>query len=335
MVDICDENKDRYKFGFNGQEKDNELKGKGNSYDFKFRMYDSRLGRFLSQDPLMKVYPWNSVYAFAENTPIQSLDLEGAEKYHYTLGFNKSGQSHIKTEWKTDLIERVWSWSDFGYKTVRNQRQEHVIHTGRFHTGAVNGYLYNEEITFNFTGTVAGARKYAESITQKDVNDRVRLYEFGDKVAAGMQNVAEESLHGSGFGALRENTFRKSAKARLRAEMPHSNEFKAPLISKDRQGFKTNGRYRLDAEGQIKHTNGDYTSGKSQFRSGVDADKAVLDAAAYADANDLWIGNKAKVYVNDGVVGYSNGQPTQWLNIYRTDKGMVHGAPTATPGTVK
>jgi RHS repeat-associated protein len=79
LVDVCDEDGDRYSFGFNGQEKDNELKGVGNSLDFKFRIYDSRLGRFLSQDPLFRQYPWNSTYAFAENRVIDGIDLEGKE----------------------------------------------------------------------------------------------------------------------------------------------------------------------------------------------------------------------------------------------------------------
>lgn len=71
----------RYRFGFNGQEMDNELKGTGNHIDFKFRGYDPRLGRFFSVDPLFKSYPWNSTYAFAENDVIRAKDLEGAEKY--------------------------------------------------------------------------------------------------------------------------------------------------------------------------------------------------------------------------------------------------------------
>ncbi|MNU14668.1 hypothetical protein D3C71_27850 [compost metagenome] len=87
LVDICDENKDRYRFGFNGMEKDNELKGKGNSLDFKFRAYDSRLGRFMSVDPLYKKYPWNSNYAFAENSPIRGIDLEGAELLDVNTGW--------------------------------------------------------------------------------------------------------------------------------------------------------------------------------------------------------------------------------------------------------
>jgi RHS repeat-associated protein len=68
-----------YRYGFNGQEKDNEVKGVGNSLDFKFRVYDSRLGRFMSVDPLTASYPWNSTYAFAENRVIDGIDLEGRE----------------------------------------------------------------------------------------------------------------------------------------------------------------------------------------------------------------------------------------------------------------
>lgn len=42
--------------------------------------YDPRLGRFLSVDPLVPDFPWNSPYAFAKNDVIRSRDLEGAEK---------------------------------------------------------------------------------------------------------------------------------------------------------------------------------------------------------------------------------------------------------------
>ncbi len=35
---------EKYRFGFNGKENDNEIQGDGNSYDFGARIYDSRLG---------------------------------------------------------------------------------------------------------------------------------------------------------------------------------------------------------------------------------------------------------------------------------------------------
>jgi len=57
-----------------------DLSGVGNSLDFKFRIYDSRIGRFFSVDPLNAHYAWNSPYAFAENNPIKYIDLEGLEK---------------------------------------------------------------------------------------------------------------------------------------------------------------------------------------------------------------------------------------------------------------
>lgn len=76
---VCNEQADRYRFGFNGQMKTNEIAGIGNSLDFKYRGYDPRIARFTSQDPLHRQYPWNSPYAFAENSPIMGIDLEGLE----------------------------------------------------------------------------------------------------------------------------------------------------------------------------------------------------------------------------------------------------------------
>jgi RHS repeat-associated protein len=68
-----------YRFGFNGKEKDDEIQGDGNSYDFGARIYDSRLGRFLSMNPIYKEHPQLSEYQFAGNTPIWTIDIDGLE----------------------------------------------------------------------------------------------------------------------------------------------------------------------------------------------------------------------------------------------------------------
>jgi len=68
-----------YRYGYNGKEKDDEIKGEANSLDYGFRIYDPRVGKFLSVDPLFRDFPWNSTYAFAENRPIDGVDLEGLE----------------------------------------------------------------------------------------------------------------------------------------------------------------------------------------------------------------------------------------------------------------
>ncbi len=71
---------DCYRWGFQNQEMDNEIKGTGNSVNFKYRVHDPRLGRFLSIDPLAPKYPGNSPYAFSENRVIDSRELEGLER---------------------------------------------------------------------------------------------------------------------------------------------------------------------------------------------------------------------------------------------------------------
>jgi RHS repeat-associated protein len=66
-----------YFYGFNGKEKDNEVKGEGNSIDFGERMYDPRLGRFKSIDRYFKKYPFLTPYQFAGNCPIKIMDNNG------------------------------------------------------------------------------------------------------------------------------------------------------------------------------------------------------------------------------------------------------------------
>jgi len=81
-----------YRYGFNGKEKDDEVHGSsGTSYDYGFRIYDPRLGRFLSVDPLTKSYPWYTPYQFAGNKPIWAFDLDGLEEAYYYFTFDKQG----------------------------------------------------------------------------------------------------------------------------------------------------------------------------------------------------------------------------------------------------
>jgi RHS repeat-associated protein len=80
---------DSYRYGFQGQEMDKEIKGEGNSLNFKYRMHDPRIGRFFAIDPLAGEYPWNSPYAFSENRVIDGIELEGLERVTVIYNWNK------------------------------------------------------------------------------------------------------------------------------------------------------------------------------------------------------------------------------------------------------
>ncbi|HSH67848.1 MAG TPA: RHS repeat-associated core domain-containing protein [Bacteroidia bacterium] len=68
---------DHYRYGFNGMEKDNEVKGNGNSYTSDFRQYDSRLGRWLSLDPKMEKFPNVSPFVSFNDNPVYFIDPFG------------------------------------------------------------------------------------------------------------------------------------------------------------------------------------------------------------------------------------------------------------------
>ncbi|MET3047406.1 MULTISPECIES: RHS repeat domain-containing protein [Flavobacterium] len=72
-----------YRYGFQGQEKDDEIKGEGNSLNYTFRMHDPRVGRFFAVDPLTKSYPFYTPYSFSGNKVIAYIELEGLEEISY------------------------------------------------------------------------------------------------------------------------------------------------------------------------------------------------------------------------------------------------------------
>ena len=92
-----------YRYFFNGQEADNEVLGNGALHAFEYRMHDTRLGRFWSVDPLAGKFPWNSVYAFAENRVIDGRELEGLETVRFggdVVNFTGMAKAQVKTTLK-------------------------------------------------------------------------------------------------------------------------------------------------------------------------------------------------------------------------------------------
>ena len=107
-----------YRYGFNGKELDNEVSGSGNQYDYGFRIYNPRLGKFLSKDPLFKNYAMLTPYQFASNTPIQAIDLDGLEAIQVTGWMDKG------------TVFRTQTFHDHFTSDLRVQYIMHDVGTG-------------------------------------------------------------------------------------------------------------------------------------------------------------------------------------------------------------
>lgn len=70
-----------YRYGFNGQEMSNEIKGVGNSYTAEYWEYDPRVGRRWNVDPLKLT--WESSYLVNGNNPIFFIDPDGDFKSRF------------------------------------------------------------------------------------------------------------------------------------------------------------------------------------------------------------------------------------------------------------
>jgi RHS repeat-associated protein len=123
-------NTPEYRYSFQGQEKDDELKGANNSLNFEYRMHDPRIGRFFAVDPLASQYPYNSPYAFSENEVMNAVELEGLEKVHvYNVWYDGDGnkhvkKSHTKIDNSSNVDVRVYRYFDEHGKVSKTRTEE-------------------------------------------------------------------------------------------------------------------------------------------------------------------------------------------------------------------
>jgi RHS repeat-associated protein len=120
LVDICDTDGDKYRFGFNGQEKVNEWSGVGNFLDYKERGQETRIARFVSRDKLASKFPMLSPYQFASNTPIQAVDLDGNEGVltQISIWRNSSGEEQTSMTTEYDVQTYAREYGETGALTI-------------------------------------------------------------------------------------------------------------------------------------------------------------------------------------------------------------------------
>jgi RHS repeat-associated protein len=156
----------KYRYGFNGKEKDNEVKGIGDQIDYGSRIYDPRVGKFLSVDPLQKRFPYYTPYQFSGNTPIQAIDLDGLEPKGYAPGmvdlYKNLSVKPIPSEFDTHGSEgKIGDYSGIIngmavqdidkktyliYESVHGDRQWYVEYDKDGWKGNVNEFKWNKPV---------------------------------------------------------------------------------------------------------------------------------------------------------------------------------------------
>jgi RHS repeat-associated protein len=231
----------KYRFGFQDQEVDDELKGEDNSVNYKFRMHDPRLGRFFAIDPLFKEYPWNSPYAFSENRVLDAVELEGKEAF-FIHGTNSNPGRWIENQNTIPILMKLtnntvansdFSWSNKkGYKhngsyndendravvakdlalyVIKNRKpDEEITLIGHSHGG--NVAIQAAKIIYELTGekvniiTIAtpsynDASKEDPSSSKDAINDMISLHSDNDLVQVSLANIAGSKTAGRTFNS--------------------------------------------------------------------------------------------------------------------------------------
>jgi RHS repeat-associated protein len=85
---------EQYRYGFNGQEGDDEIYGDKKCSSYEFRNYDSRIGRWWSIDKKSTKYLNLSPYSFTNNNPIINKEINGKD---FILTVSKVGDNNFIT----------------------------------------------------------------------------------------------------------------------------------------------------------------------------------------------------------------------------------------------
>jgi RHS repeat-associated protein len=292
-------------FGFNGKEQDKETSST-TTYDYGFRIYSPALGRFLSIDPLAKKFPELTPYQYASNTPIQAIDLDGLEQYHFSLQFNNQGQPLIKKTHETHFKYEHWKMT-----TVRvmgfdmpwpqkywNEDHRWEVHTGLIHEGNVpdNSRTYQMEITRTFDNEKE-MNDWVKGLKPSDLKRFDKNYAILDQIGHHLNNIQEIYQEG------------RPGKAPVLRE---------DLISAILKGQKQSRQHTLG---------GDQSKGKGTMNSLEDAQE-VLDAyqSGKGKVIDADVKNNKVLFQYDGMTGNNNNKGTKQNSSTFILKGKTEGA---------
>jgi RHS repeat-associated protein len=167
-----------YRYGFNGKENDNEVKGEGNEVDYGNRVYDPRIGRWLSLDPLQKKYPNETPYLYTGGNPIIFSDPDGKDRIITYYAIDKNGHNI--------LLGTVTYKGVYAYTSTGN---------------LVNGRYYQQDIYQNAYIDLGNPRNSHEDAPRNLITKEISAASYaGTKISNLFSSLHFGSLEGNSQG---------------------------------------------------------------------------------------------------------------------------------------
>ena len=110
-----------FKFGFNGKIKDEQIAG--GALDYGARIYSSKIGRWMSTDPLFMKYPNLSSYNYVANNPLKFIDPDGKKVVLY----NKEDQARVLKYLDDQFGSGIFSFNKNGVLKMNNKTLKNAM----------------------------------------------------------------------------------------------------------------------------------------------------------------------------------------------------------------
>lgn len=247
-----------YRYGFNGQEKTDEISGSGNHNSALHWEYDTRLGRRWNIDRVVKA--WQSGYAAFSNSPIWKIDPNGDDDY-----YNYAGKFVGSDGAKTTNIRLVSSKQAFeAYQkqgvdmlqgktkivTVQENADQAI---NNIYTNSVNNKIEQKAYivldTKNATLGIEVQPQSPEDAINKSKNDAVFRSRGGDKYASPVgddgNKVIVGQIHGHPGKELGKNTIPGPSSGK-ESDVSSAKTLGVPVYPVDKESI-----YKVDQNGNM------------------------------------------------------------------------------------
>lgn len=205
-----------YRFGFNGKEQDFSFhNAAGQVYDFEARMYDARLGRFMSIDPLTNRFPAYSPYLFGNNNPILNIDVDGKAGDAYLLLFTLKAAPKVVVATEK-AVNAYNNFSDKAGAFVGNYLNNFAPPKGSIdndykgpfaagnNDGANTGTMTKEDVHASLTVASYSLKTTGLVLTAFGQPEGIGLYKVGDRISQVDEgiHIVEDLKNGNNSSAL-------------------------------------------------------------------------------------------------------------------------------------